>query len=222
MRHFKLVKAALLSAVLPIGACHHDAPPTARVTTVAEAPVVEARVDLASPVAEKPPAEADPVVAEVVEVPPPDDLVQQARAALDGNDVERAYALAKKAVIDTPERWTAWNTLGRVQLRKGQNDAALDSFEQAVETDPSSAWAHNNFGLTLLYDERYAEAVEQFEEATKIAPSNGLMRSPSVPKSRVPDDALPLPLTQTRQTSRSPVSPDTVSPGFSRCMSKPT
>jgi Flp pilus assembly protein TadD len=173
MRHFKLVKAALFfSAVLPVAGC--DDPPTARVPTVEAAPLVAARVDLGLHAAERPVTVLDPVAVAEVDAPP-DDLVQQARVALEGNDVEGAYVLAKKAVLETPERWSAWNTLGRVQLRKGQNGAALDSFEEAVESNPSSAWARNNFGLTLLYDERYAEAVDQFEEATKLAPSNGLM-----------------------------------------------
>ena len=56
-----------------------------------------------------------------------------------------------------------------------QRAAAIDSFEQAVELQPTSAWAQNNYGLALLYDGRYDEAVAAFEEATELSPDTGLM-----------------------------------------------
>jgi Flp pilus assembly protein TadD len=113
-------------------------------------------------------------LAEDVE-PSPNELVKDARAALAVGELDRALRLAKLAVVEAPGRSAAWNTLGRVQLRRGERAAALDSFEQAVECNPSSAWARNNHGLALLYEGRYEEAVAELEEATELQPDTGLM-----------------------------------------------
>src|SRR5262245_31396733 len=53
-------------------------------------------------------------------------------------------------------------------------------------------------------------------------PSNGVMRSPSTPKSRPPALIFALPETSTRHASRSPVAADALSPAASLCTSKPT
>jgi Flp pilus assembly protein TadD len=177
MRTFGFVLRSFVGATtLAVVACNHPAPPSP--PTVLAARVVERHVDLGMP-------PSAPVVATVETAPPsaveeqvdpsPNELVKQARAALDDGDLDRAFALAKQAVLATPSRSAAWNTLGRVQLRRGEPDAALSSFEQAVDTNPSSAWARNNHGLALLYAERYDEAVEELQEATDLAPETGLM-----------------------------------------------
>ena len=54
---------------------------------------------------------------------------------------------------------SAWNTLGRAQLKAGQRKDAIASFEKAVELNPKSTWAQNNLGLALIYDGKYEDAV---------------------------------------------------------------
>lgn len=96
------------------------------------------------------------------------DLVAQARDALTAGDLDRALKLARLATKKAPTRSAAFNTLGRVQLRRGERNDAIASFERAVELNPSSSWAENNLGLALIYSGRYDEAVDALEEATAL------------------------------------------------------
>jgi Flp pilus assembly protein TadD len=177
MRTFRFVIRSFVgAAALSLVACDRPAPPSIVVTPARHA--LESHFDLGLPpstpaavAAETAPPRA---VEEQVE-PSPSELVKLARAALDDSDLDRAFSLAKQAVLEAPARSAAWNTLGRVQLRRGEPDAALSSFEQAVDKNPSSAWARNNHGLALLYAERYDEAVEELQEATDLSPECGLM-----------------------------------------------
>jgi Flp pilus assembly protein TadD len=57
-----------------------------------------------------------------------------------------------------------------VQLRSGQRQEAIASFEKAVELNPSSSFAENNLGLALIYDGQYDEAVDALEDATELDP----------------------------------------------------
>jgi tetratricopeptide (TPR) repeat protein len=105
----------------------------------------------------------------------PGDLVGAARAAMTGGQLDRALALAERAVAQAPARAAGWNTLGRVQLAKGRRKAAISSFQQAVELNPQSSYAQNNLGLALLYERRYEEAVDALEEATGLEPAESYM-----------------------------------------------
>ncbi|HEX8951460.1 MAG TPA: tetratricopeptide repeat protein, partial [Polyangia bacterium] len=69
-----------------------------------------------------------------------------------------------------PGKSAAFNTLGRVQLKRGERKDAIASFEKAVELNPSSSFAQNNLGLALIYDGKYEEAVDALEEATQLEP----------------------------------------------------
>src|SRR6478735_665770 len=80
------------------------------------------------------------------------DPVKAARLTLEAGNKEGALKLAQLGVRRTPKRSNAWNILGRVQLQMGQRKDAIASFEQAVELNPQSSYAHNNLGLTLIYD----------------------------------------------------------------------
>jgi Flp pilus assembly protein TadD len=104
-----------------------------------------------------------------------DELISGAREALGLGELERALRLARLSTKRAPNRAQAWNTLGRVQLRRGERKDAIDSFEHAVELNPSSSYAQNNLGLALIYDGRYEDAVDALEEATELEPVEGYM-----------------------------------------------
>jgi predicted negative regulator of RcsB-dependent stress response len=98
-----------------------------------------------------------------------------ARQRLSAGDAEGALKLAKVAVLHTPKRSGAWNTLGRAQLQMGKRQEAIASFEKAVELNPRSSFAHNNLGLALIYDRRFEQAVDALEQAVELEPVEGYM-----------------------------------------------
>jgi tetratricopeptide (TPR) repeat protein len=105
----------------------------------------------------------------------PSEALAGARKLLAVGNGEGALRLAKVAVLRTPKRSSAWNTLGRAQLVLGKRKDAITSFEKAVELDPQSSYARNNLGLALIYDKRYDEAVDALEQAVELEPVEAYM-----------------------------------------------
>ena len=105
----------------------------------------------------------------------PEGALTGARNKLIGGDTEGAFKLAKIAVLHTPKRSGAWNTLGRVQLQMGKRKDAIGSFEKAVELNPRSSYAQNNLGLALIYEKRFEQAVDALEQAVELEPVEGYM-----------------------------------------------
>ncbi len=65
--------------------------------------------------------------------------------------------------------------LGRAELQVGHRKRALDAFDKAVELNPRNGYAHNNFGLALIYDGRPEEAVDELEQAVELEPVESYM-----------------------------------------------
>jgi Flp pilus assembly protein TadD len=105
----------------------------------------------------------------------PGDAIDEARQAMADGKLDRALKVAKLATEKAPKRSAAWNTLGRVQLARGERKDAKTSFEKAVELNPKSSWAQNNLGLTLIYEGNYEDAVEALEAATDQEPVESYM-----------------------------------------------
>jgi Flp pilus assembly protein TadD len=135
--------------------------------TVDNLPKPEAKLDSAS-------AKGDDDGADDESVNPSEALVG-ARQRLAAGNGPGALKLAKIAVLRTPKRSSAWNTLGRAQLVVGKRKDAIASFEKAVELDPQSSYAHNNLGLALIYDKRYEEAADALEQAVELEPVEAYM-----------------------------------------------
>jgi tetratricopeptide (TPR) repeat protein len=82
-------------------------------------------------------------------------------------DVETLY----RATIDrNPDCWLAHYNLGNALARRGQLDAAIVSFRQAVRIKPDYTEAHNNLGTALLQKGQLDEAVRQYQNALDSNP----------------------------------------------------
>jgi predicted negative regulator of RcsB-dependent stress response len=132
-----------------------ELPPTPPVTTPA-------------PTVEKPIAKTEPVETQTgdddidVDDIKTADILSAARQAIEEGKLDKALALAKVGVDKMPKRSAAWNTLGRVQLQMGKRKSAIESFENAVELNPTNSYARNNLGLAL-------------EQAVELEPVEGYM-----------------------------------------------
>lgn len=80
-------------------------------------------------------------------------------------DLERAYALALKAIKLQPERPDVIDTLGWVHYLRGETDLAIDELEKAVEKAPESAIINYHMGVALMKANRLDEAEAVLKKA---------------------------------------------------------
>ncbi|MCP4449527.1 MAG: tetratricopeptide repeat protein [Myxococcales bacterium] len=92
--------------------------------------------------------------------------IQLARTLLSMGNSGEARVHAELALEIDGSSSFAWNTMGRVELAKRENEAAIASFERATEEDADNSYAWNNLGFVLIEEGLYEEAVDALEEAT--------------------------------------------------------
>lgn len=183
MRKLNVILRGLLggAAAATLVACEEVDPPKpvkneVHVTTAP--PIVEKKVEPVTtpqPVVEAKKEEPKPPTAEDDADVKPRKVIDDARDALTAGELNRAMKLAKLAVQKAPARSSAWNTLGRAQLKSGDRKSAIESFEKAIELNPDNIFAENNLGLVLLYEGRFDEAVDALEGATEGEHVEGYM-----------------------------------------------
>jgi Flp pilus assembly protein TadD len=184
MRNLNWILSAFAGGALltTIAACEDSQPKSVPQPVKMEAPVakkIEAPVAQPKMEAPKPEPKIEIKKEEVATVEDeemkPSEAIAGARDALNQGELDRAIKLARVAVAKSPKRSAAWNTLGRVQLARGERKDARASFEKAVELNPSSSYAQNNLGLTLIYEGKYDEAVDALESAIELEPVESYM-----------------------------------------------
>ncbi|MCA1665191.1 MAG: tetratricopeptide repeat protein [Myxococcales bacterium] len=183
MRNYPFIARAFLGATALstlVAACEEVESPKQQPVTTTQAPSQpERRVQAPTPEAKLGSPKTAPKIEAKreakIEEPANDDagvdeLLGNARDAINRGELNRALKLARLATKKAPNRSAAFNTLGRVQLKRGERKEALASFEKAVELNPSSSYAENNLGLALIYAGKYDEAVDALEDATALEP----------------------------------------------------
>ena len=70
----------------------------------------------------------------------------------------------------TTDNYVAHLVLGNALLRKGNADAAIAHYRQALKINPNYVRAYNNLGATLLQEGKLDEAITNYQQALKIEP----------------------------------------------------
>jgi len=106
----------------------------------------------------------------------PDASVAQAVAALDAGDLQRASMLAEAAVKRDPDLHEAWNLLGAIALREGDDDKGMRCFDRAAalaEGSPDRGADYlANAGEACRRAGRYERAVERLQAALALDPGH--------------------------------------------------
>jgi TolB-like protein len=102
----------------------------------------------------------------------------------DPQSVERAFALAQKAVVLDDSLPLAHRILGTVYLSKKQHEQAIAEIEQAITLDPNCAVCYADLGQVLNLAGRPEEAIELVEKAMRLDPQNNIFYLESVRKLR--------------------------------------
>src|SRR5216683_1801703 len=102
---------------------------------------------------------SSPQLATLDTLPLPEDLAQLAETAL-------ALALNERHLYNE----AAHNNLGSALDAKGQHDAAIAEFKEAIRLKPDNAAAHYNLGFALNADGQRDAAIAEFKEALRPKP----------------------------------------------------
>ena len=89
------------------------------------------------------------------------------------DDLERAEALAKKALTLDPATIRAYHVLSQVYFFRKRYDLALAQIDRALEFNPSDADNYTYRGNTLVWAGRAAEALPWLEGALRFDRANG-------------------------------------------------
>jgi tetratricopeptide (TPR) repeat protein len=89
--------------------------------------------------------------------------------AMEGRELDEALALAQRAARIQPVANTL-DTLGWVQLKRGDSAAAAVSFEQALKLDPNASSIRYRYGLALEELGRSDDAMHELREALGTGP----------------------------------------------------
>jgi tetratricopeptide (TPR) repeat protein len=104
------------------------------------------------------------------------DVVEAARAAARGGQLEDARAAYRRALEGSPGSAFLHRELGIVERRLGNREAALAELRNAVELDPSDAASLVQIGELLEEQKDFAGALEAYRAAADIEPSEALTR----------------------------------------------
>ena len=99
-----------------------------------------------------------------------DQMMQQAKLALNESKLEEAEFLFQNILQAQPTHYKAHNNLGSILLKLGKLDEAEVSFKKAIEYKPKFEVAYYNLGITQQKLGRLDEAEVSFKKAIEYKP----------------------------------------------------
>lgn len=91
-------------------------------------------------------------------------------------EAARAYARAaeeyRQSLLATASLPESMTVLSDFEFRMGDNDRAIEYLGHAIRLDPSLAAARHSYGLALVRERRYEEALAELERAHELEPGN--------------------------------------------------
>ena len=99
-------------------------------------------------------------------------LYLRAKVYTEQNEVEKAAAQLKEAVLLRPDFAEAWSDLGQARKTLSDDAGALAAFERAVELSPDDAVAQYRLGAEYLRNAKLHEAILHLQEGLRLNPEN--------------------------------------------------
>ena len=81
-----------------------------------------------------------------------------------------AAEVARAGLPDVTESAALWRALGQAELARGEADAAIAAFDEALKRDPANGEAHYNQGVALQTARLPAEAARAYQRALAFRP----------------------------------------------------
>lgn len=99
-------------------------------------------------------------------------LAQEAQAAYEAGDLDKAILLSRDAVSLARDYGQAWNNLGLFLLERDERFEAREAFAIAADLLPSDPRPLNNLGVMYLDNGWADKALDYFERALERSPSD--------------------------------------------------
>jgi tetratricopeptide (TPR) repeat protein len=107
---------------------------------------------------------------------PADDRLERAQSLTQNGEYAAAAAILESLVASHPRLSIGWYKLGNAQKALNRTEAALASYQRAIDLDPSYGAALCNRGAVLMAVGRVREALISFERATQADPADPIAR----------------------------------------------
>ena len=88
-----------------------------------------------------------------------------------------AETLWRTTIARNPDAWMAYDNLGIILARSGDEDGAMALFQKTLAIRPDDSQACNNLGLVLCQKGRTDEGIVEFQKAVSILPGNAVFRN---------------------------------------------
>jgi tetratricopeptide (TPR) repeat protein len=98
--------------------------------------------------------------------------INQARENLMRGDLASAQKEVARALEIAPHCGVALTLQGALNLRMGHLDTAADSFQEAIDKDPTLAAAYLGLARILISEHRFKEALTLLDRATGLLPTS--------------------------------------------------
>lgn len=98
------------------------------------------------------------------------ELVEQAKAETEGNDLAPAAEHATQALKEDPSLPDAWVALAKVYLERGQPRAALIQLHIGLRRSPQQPELWQEAGMIYASLKQYRRAAAYFEQALRVYP----------------------------------------------------
>ena len=106
----------------------------------------------------------------------PDDRLERAQSFMQSGQHAAAAAILEELVASQPQQRIGWYKLGNAQKALNRTDAALASYQRAIDLDPLYGAALCNRGAVLMAVGRAQDALTSFERATQADPADPIAR----------------------------------------------
>jgi len=100
------------------------------------------------------------------------DLFQRGHALLEGRHFAQAAIVLERANRVEPGKGSILEALGRAYFNSGQHRLSRETFEQLLDLDPSSHYAHFALGQSLRHLGRRVEARTHLRLAVALSPGS--------------------------------------------------
>jgi len=86
--------------------------------------------------------------------------------------IPESIATYERILENSPENHIVLHNLGNIELRRGDNEAAIVYYSRAIQAKPDYLFAYYHMGSALARLERFEEAFRAYEQVLQIEPTN--------------------------------------------------